>query len=271
MAGESAKEVARRQREKAERLVRSAALYEQGALGEERTAQALSTLNDVEWTSFHDIRWPGRRYANIDHVVVGPAGVFVIDSKNWTGSITVKDKVLRQNGRSREVAVAGAAEAAIALTALTGVTGSDVVRPVRCFVRDEPVSGWARDVMVCSTSTLVPMLRSRPVVLTPPQVREIVAALAVGTHAPPDPLPPRRTRPVPTATQGSSGRGTVAETRTRSRAPRRAAKQGRRVTVRLLPMAAVLGVAVLQPDLLTGAVDWASQALVDRLVAPSEG
>lgn len=253
MAGESAKEAARKQREKAERLVRSAALYEQGALGEEKTAEALSALDDNEWTSFHDIRWPGRRYANVDHVVVGPAGVFVIDSKNWTGTVTITDKVLRQNGRSREVAVAGAAEAAIALTALTGVTAPDVVRPVLCFVRDEPVSGWARDVMVCSSPTLVPMLLSRPVILTPPQVREIVAALAVGTRAATEPTPPLRSRA------------------RRSRAPQRRAKQGRRALLRLLPMAGFVGVVVLQPELLTGAADWVGQAFVDRLVAPPEG
>lgn len=40
MAGESARELARRQREKAERLTRSATLWERGAEGEEATADA---------------------------------------------------------------------------------------------------------------------------------------------------------------------------------------------------------------------------------------
>ena len=43
-----------------------------------------------------------------------------------------------------------------------------LVKPVLCFVRDEPVTGWARDVMVCSTSNLVDMLQSRaPVFVVP--------------------------------------------------------------------------------------------------------
>jgi hypothetical protein len=28
-----------------------------------------------------------KRFGNIDHVVIGPTGVFVIDAKNWTGSV----------------------------------------------------------------------------------------------------------------------------------------------------------------------------------------
>lgn len=172
MAGESARESARRQLEKAERLQRSAALWERGADGEQATAAALDALPKDTWTVFHDIRWPGRKYANVDHVVVGPPGIFVVDSKNWTGSITITDNVLRQNGRSRETAVAGAAEAALAVAGLTPVVIPQHVQPVVCFVRDETLTGWARDVMVCSTANVVQMLATRPEVLPPHIVRE---------------------------------------------------------------------------------------------------
>ena len=90
MAGESAREVARRAREKAGRLQRRADLFDKGAAGEDATAQILSTL-PPSWTALHDVKWPGRRFANIDHIVVGPAGVFVVDSKNWSGRVTVND------------------------------------------------------------------------------------------------------------------------------------------------------------------------------------
>jgi hypothetical protein len=30
---------------------------------------------------------PGNTRANVDHLVIGPTGVFVIDSKQWTGSV----------------------------------------------------------------------------------------------------------------------------------------------------------------------------------------
>jgi Nuclease-related domain len=35
---------------------------------------------------FHDLAVPGSP-ANVDHLVIGPTGLFVIDSKQWTGSI----------------------------------------------------------------------------------------------------------------------------------------------------------------------------------------
>ncbi len=114
-AGQSAQEQARLRREKIQRLERSAAAWEAGAVGEQATGQVLARLDPKVWTTWHDVRWPGRQRANIDHVVVGQPGVFVIDSKNWTGSVTIADGVLRQNGRSRESAVVGVAEAGIAV------------------------------------------------------------------------------------------------------------------------------------------------------------
>jgi hypothetical protein len=110
---------------------------------------------------FHDVRWPGRRRANLDHVVVGPPGVFVVDTKNWSGRIEVRVGVLRQDGRSREKAVTGVADAARALADRLPSIDPAHVHPVLCFVTDEPLTGWARDVMVCSTATVNRLLLSR--------------------------------------------------------------------------------------------------------------
>ena len=183
MAGESARDLAKRQREKAERLMRSAELYERGADGEEATAQALAALPAEEWTVFHDLCWPGRKLANVDHVVVGPSGVFVIDSKNWTGTVEVKDEVLRQNGYQRESSVASAAEAAIAVSLVTPDLPSTLAVPVLCFVRDEPITGWARDVMVCSTANVVDMLLSRPPVMDAATRQRVAVGLDVSLTA----------------------------------------------------------------------------------------
>lgn len=73
MAGESADEVARRAREKAERLLRHAAAYEKAAEGE-RAVQAVLAMLPPEWTVLHDLHWPGRAKANVDHLVIGPGG-----------------------------------------------------------------------------------------------------------------------------------------------------------------------------------------------------
>lgn len=175
MAGESARDRARRARAKAERLARYAEHWEKGADGESQTAAALGRLGR-EWTCWHDLRWPGRRLANIDHIAIGPGGIFVIDSKNWSGTVAIKDGVLRQNGYQRETAVASCAESALAVGELVPEY-SNAVKPVLCFVREEPIEGWARDVMLSSTLNLVEMLTSRPRLLSDAQVADISTRL----------------------------------------------------------------------------------------------
>ena len=48
-----------------------------GAVGEDKTTAALERLGD-SWVVLHDRRIPGSR-ANIDHIAIGPPGVFVIE------------------------------------------------------------------------------------------------------------------------------------------------------------------------------------------------
>lgn len=53
-----------------------------GAAGEEATAALLAELPGRRWIVFHDRAVPGSA-ANLDHVVVGPTGVWVIDTKSY--------------------------------------------------------------------------------------------------------------------------------------------------------------------------------------------
>jgi hypothetical protein len=55
-----------------------------GAQGEERLGRRLDTLVGGGVHVLHDRRIP-RTKANIDHLVVCPSGVFVIDAKKWMG------------------------------------------------------------------------------------------------------------------------------------------------------------------------------------------
>ena len=50
-------------------------------VGGEATGRALAGLDGSEWTVLHDVRWPGRKKAKLEHVVIGPGGVFVVDTK----------------------------------------------------------------------------------------------------------------------------------------------------------------------------------------------
>jgi hypothetical protein len=55
-----------------------------GAAGEERVGQILDGLRDSGWYALHDVNL-GR--GNIDHVLIGPAGIFTIETKSHRGRI----------------------------------------------------------------------------------------------------------------------------------------------------------------------------------------
>src|SRR6266540_4381998 len=61
--------------------------WQRGAQGERRTARLLDRLTRDGFVVFHDLAMPGNTSANVDHLVIGPTGVFVIDSKQWTGQV----------------------------------------------------------------------------------------------------------------------------------------------------------------------------------------
>jgi Nuclease-related domain len=61
--------------------------WQRGAHGERRTARLLRRLTREGYVVFHDLAVPGNTSANVDHLVIGPSGVFVIDSKQWTGQV----------------------------------------------------------------------------------------------------------------------------------------------------------------------------------------
>jgi hypothetical protein len=60
--------------------------WQGGAAGERHTARLLDRLTRDGFVVFHDLAVPDSP-ANVDHLVIGPTGVFVIDSKQWTGSV----------------------------------------------------------------------------------------------------------------------------------------------------------------------------------------
>lgn len=63
--------------------------WAKGARGERELAEALEGLPDVVVLS--DRRVPGTR-GNIDHLVIAPGGLFVVDAKRCDGSLRIRDK-----------------------------------------------------------------------------------------------------------------------------------------------------------------------------------
>ncbi len=72
--------------------------WARGAAGELVTAAMLESLPRRRWVVLHDLVLPGSR-ANVDHLVIGPTGVWVIDTKAYRSRVAV---------RRRRVLVAGA-------------------------------------------------------------------------------------------------------------------------------------------------------------------
>lgn len=64
--------------------------WRNGAIGEQRLAAFLERELAGEAILIHDRRIPGRS-SNIDHIAVGPSGVWVIDAKRYTGKIEKRD------------------------------------------------------------------------------------------------------------------------------------------------------------------------------------
>jgi hypothetical protein len=65
------------------------------ASGEAATARAIKPLRFQGFTALHDRRLvagavPGIPAVDIEHLLIGPAGVFLLDSKNWAGGPKVQ-------------------------------------------------------------------------------------------------------------------------------------------------------------------------------------
>jgi hypothetical protein len=70
------------------RLSPEARAWRRGAVGERHTARLLAGLERQGWAVLHDLAVPGSR-ANLDHLVIGPGGMFVVDSKQYRGRLQV--------------------------------------------------------------------------------------------------------------------------------------------------------------------------------------
>ncbi len=144
--------------------------WRRGATGERVTAWWLGRLPDG-WHLFNDIP-VGERGANIDHVIVGPPGVFTVNAKNLTGKIWVGARSIRHNGHKTDYLPKSVAEAKRASRLLSSVLGRPVeVRPILAILAD----GWTvkeepTDVLVAAPRGVKDWLKRQPATLSPAEV-----------------------------------------------------------------------------------------------------
>ena len=101
--------------------------WRRGAHGERRTARLLRRLARDGFVILHDLAVPGAD-ANLDHLVIGPTGVFVIDSKQWTGSVHQSpDGLVWHNHYRLDRSLATVRREAEALGRLLGIPAAPLV------------------------------------------------------------------------------------------------------------------------------------------------
>lgn len=162
-----------------ERLRRNQQAWAAGAEGERRVADSLASLERFGWAMLHDVRWPDRARANVDHIAIGPGGVFVIDAKNWSGDVRVTPTAVRQNGYGRAPALEGVKQAAAAVTAILEPQHRSAVRGVMCLAgqQDQPVT-TVDGVLVCGRWELPQHLLDVPPRLSVLEIADITRYLA---------------------------------------------------------------------------------------------
>ena len=184
-AGDRASERARAAAERVARLKhqlqqaeRDQRAWAAGAAGEALVEDKLRVLETLGWLVLHDVHWPGRPKANLDHVLVGPGGVLVIDAKNWTGQIEMRDGVLYQGRYSREKETTGVLEQSAALTVLLEPNHRHLVQAWICLVGHPDMQALSTTgVRIQGLNTLTDAVAELPDVLDPATVKSIHAQL----------------------------------------------------------------------------------------------
>ncbi len=160
------------------RIRTAATSWEVGAAGERIVGAALSSLEGRGWYVLQSVRLPSG--ADIDHVVIGPAGVFTVNTKHHRGaSIWVGDEMATINRAKEPYPRRSRGEAARAAKSLTTACGFDVhAQPVLAFVNAGKIrDGQTRNrVLVADGHMLGSILWGLPGKLSPPTVDAIYAA-----------------------------------------------------------------------------------------------
>ena len=150
-----------------------------GAAGEDRTARALAELEAEGFVVLHDRRKPGSR-ANIDHVIVGPTGVFIVETKSYSGPLSIRGDDVYVGGRRRTDIVHQARNEAEVVRAILAIAGGNLsVTPILCIHRAELplLKTEVQGIRVVNERGLVRVLRQTAEVLEPQAVLQVAALL----------------------------------------------------------------------------------------------
>jgi hypothetical protein len=171
------------------------------AFSEPRTALALRPLEDRGWRVLHDRLWPGSARANVDHLVIGPPGVAVVDTKHWAGPVELRQCRLFACEDDRHDAVEDLLRLVTAIEELlldlgSGPDGQPIglsavhVLPVLAltsFSGPRRADTRVGRVRLTSLRQLPTLLAAQPTVLTPEEINRVADYLS-GQMPPPQPV-----------------------------------------------------------------------------------
>lgn len=149
-----------------------------GADGEVRTAQLLEPLAREGFIVLHDRRMRGGR-ENVDHLVIGPPGVFVVETKNYGGSLGVRRGELYVAGRRRTGVIDQVTRQAAGVGEALG--GVPVGRVIVVHRADFPLFGQPKidGVPIVKPRDLVRLFRSLPTAMDGSEVRRLADLAAI--------------------------------------------------------------------------------------------
>ncbi|MBR7180414.1 MAG: NERD domain-containing protein [Kiritimatiellae bacterium] len=151
--------------------------YFKGARGEERVSGILKTLPDG-YHVFNDFVAMG---THVDHVVVGPPGVFSVETKNWQGEVTVDDGYVLVDGSlpTRQPVAQAVKEAALVKSALKRLGWDGDVTPVLAFASGSfrPKMAEVSGAVVMNASGLVPGFSGGRRILSDEEVERLASLM----------------------------------------------------------------------------------------------
>jgi hypothetical protein len=176
MAGLTTQDVAARARQRFAQLTGHGIGRDQIEGKESPIMDILDGLGDG-WERIDDIKWPGYEFANVDHILVGPAGVFVIDLQHGKGVFDLDHASdLRRDARSPKPAVEDVVSAAHAVGSLLGMVHR---RPmaVLCLVDETGIETNVGDALFVSMDKLQSRLSAMAPILDEGQVADLTEKL----------------------------------------------------------------------------------------------
>ena len=157
------------------RLPADSIYWARGVEGERRAAEQLEPLLGVGYIVLYGRLIPGMN-ADIDSLVIGPSGVFVVETKNWSGKLRVVNDRLFVGDNDRSWVVEQLYRNAVATQIALGdeLTPARItVTPILCAIGGVATHGTAGGVHVVDGRGLAALISDRPAILDDAMVQRL--------------------------------------------------------------------------------------------------